>query len=379
MKIAFLCAHLSGTGHLIRILTLARAARKREHDVTVISGGRPLDHVDASDLDLVQLPPLIVRDLDFKSFWTAKGTQADQVYMADRRALLRLAVKGARPDILVTELYPFGRRALAKEFQAGINAAQRRNPYPQPKIVCSVRDVPEPKPKRASEVVQTLWDTFDAVLVHGDQDFLPLSATWPMMTPETIDLHHTGYLAGPMPLAVAHNPGVLVAVGGGPLGRHLLEVAAQAAGKSKRPWLLLVGGDDAHAVTADLTARHGRANLTVQPARPDYRALMASADCSISLCGYNTAVELTQCQTPAILVPEEGGGEQEQLIRARRLANHPGIRLLRSADLTPDTLAQAAEEAATAPRRASIPLRLDDGARAVTVLEELHAPAKAAR
>ena len=41
LRITFLSNHLSGTGHLVRVLQLARAARARGHDATVISGGRP--------------------------------------------------------------------------------------------------------------------------------------------------------------------------------------------------------------------------------------------------------------------------------------------------------------------------------------------------
>ncbi|MEM7745800.1 MAG: glycosyltransferase [Pseudomonadota bacterium] len=372
--IVFLSCHLSGTGHLVRTLALARAARKRGHDVTVISGGRPLEHVDVSGLDIVQLPPLTVRDLDFSTLRKADGREADADYMEGRKTVLKNAVRALRPDALVTELFPLGRRALAAEFLLAIETAHASGSGQPVRVVCSVRDAPEPKPHRIAETASVLARSYDAVLVHGDADFLPLSETWPLKGPGLPPVRHTGYVVGPMPLALAHNPGVLVSAGGGTLGQRLLEVAADASRLSSRPWHLLVGGPDAGARAQALLASHGHDNLTVEPVRRDYRALMASADCSISLCGYNTAVELAQCQTPAVLVPSEEGGEHEQLIRARRLATYPGISLLRDAMLDPAILAETADQAAAAPRRAPIPLQCDDGDAAIARIEELLTP-----
>ena len=64
-RIAFLTCHLSGSGHLVRTLTLARAAREAGHQVMVLNGGRPLGHID-NDPALVQLPPVTIRGLEFK-------------------------------------------------------------------------------------------------------------------------------------------------------------------------------------------------------------------------------------------------------------------------------------------------------------------------
>ena len=64
-KLAFLTCHLTGTGHLIRTLALARAALKIGHDVTLITGGRHLGHIDYTGLNVVQLPPVRVLRMEF--------------------------------------------------------------------------------------------------------------------------------------------------------------------------------------------------------------------------------------------------------------------------------------------------------------------------
>jgi UDP-N-acetylglucosamine--N-acetylmuramyl-(pentapeptide) pyrophosphoryl-undecaprenol N-acetylglucosamine transferase len=367
MRIAFLCCHLTGTGHLVRTLALAQAARRLGHDATVISGGRPLPHLEA-DGPVVQLAPVVVEGFAFSELRTPEGQPASADRMALRRRILAGTLEALRPDALVTELYPFGRRVLGAEFRHAIAAARAANPVCA--VVASVRDIPEPKPHRLSETAERLAADYDGVVVHGDAAFLPLSTTWPLPAKLSSIVHHTGYVGGEMPAPGPRRDDVLVAVGGGALGRRLLEVAASAAARSCRPWRLLVGGASACDRAAHLSAG-APANLRVEPARPDYRALLASAGCSVSLCGYNTAVELARCTTPALLVPSEEAGEQEQLIRARRLAEHPGIRLMRMDQLSADALAGAAEALAAGPPRPPVPLAGDDGGAAIATIARI--------
>lgn len=364
MRIAFLCCHLSGTGHLVRTLALAGAAARRGHAPTVISGGRPLPHL-APEVPFVQLPPVVVRGLEFTALRSPDGEPVSADLMERRRRELTQLLAALHADALVTELYPFGRRVLDPEFRAAIAAAREANPACA--VFASVRDIPEPKPDRLAETAARLAADYDAVLVHGDAAFLPLSTTWPLPAELEPMIHHTGYIGVAMPHpAGPRRQDVLVAVGGGVLGRRLLDLAAQAAARSSLPWRLLVGGADAGDLVAAI-ATAAPANLTVEPARADYRALLVAAGCSVSLCGYNTAAELSRCTTPALLVPSEEAGEREQMIRARRLSAYPGFRLIRMDELTPECLA-AAEALAAGPARPPVPLAGDDGTAAIDTL-----------
>lgn len=365
-RIAFLTCHLSGTGHLVRTLTLARTARSRGHAVTVLNGGRPLDHL-IPDPEPVQLPPVVIRGLEFGVLRRPDGAEADAAHMAGRRAAITRALAATPPDVLVTELYPFGRRVLAGEFEFAIGQARALDPAAA--ILCSVRDVPEPKPRRLAGVADRLRADFDGVLVHGDAGFLPLSSHWPLPADLAPRLHHVGYLGRDMP-AVPRGDVVLVSCGGGVLGRHLAALAVEAARLSARPWHILIGGSDAAGAAAAL-ARATPANATIGAARPDFPELLAAAACSVSLCGYNTAVELAQCATPSILVPSAEGGEREQTLRARAFARLPGFVTLDADTLTADALAVAADRLAAGPPRAPSPLKVDRGERAIAVLEEI--------
>lgn len=378
MRIAYLVSHLSGTGHLVRVLALARAAQAAGASATVISGGRPLHHLDQGGIDLHQLPPLLAVDGDYRNLHMPEGETAGPDYLARRRHQIVEAVTRTMPHALVTELYPLGRRTLAPEFDAAIEAVRRINPNAV--IAASVRDVPEPKPKRLAEVAARLHRDFDALLVHGDVTFLPLWESWPL--PEDLRgmVHHTGYVRAAETCTAPPtepNDTVLVSVGGGALGRDLLQCAAEATCTSSLHWHLLVGGSDAAAVAADLSAPAGR--ITAEPVRPDYRHLLAEASVSVSLAGYNTALDIAGVDTPALLCPSIENDDREQTIRATHLARHPGITCLTPQDLTPERLAAEVEILAAGPRRSPLSIARQDGAaKAVAILERLVAAKEAA-
>ena len=177
-RLVFLSCHLTGTGHLIRTLALACRARAMGHTVSVITGGRPLAHVATGELEVIQLPPVTVNDFEFIILRMPGGALASDAYMADRMSALRGHLARARPDVLITELFPLGRRVLAKEFMAAIAAVRKMKP--DAAVLASVRDIPEPKPRRLTEAATRLLKHYDGVLVHGDADFLPLETTWPL-------------------------------------------------------------------------------------------------------------------------------------------------------------------------------------------------------
>lgn len=360
MKIVLLSTHLTGSGHLVRTAALARAGQAAGHRVMLLTGGMPLAHLPLDDLTVIQLPPLQVRDLDYATLRDGEGAPAQAAYLAARRDRIVAALGDFAPDVLVTETYPLGRRALRHEYRAAMAATGAL-------CVASVRDIPEPKPHRVAEAAAILRQDFGALLVHGTKAVVPLSASWPFVGLDDM-IRYTGYVAeGEMPAPIAG--GVLVSVGGGTLGRALLPMAASAAAASAAgsplPWRILTGR------RADAGQDLPKSdNLIIEPARPDYRGLLAGAACSISLSGYNTAVDLARCETPAILVPMTDRGEQEQLIRARHLATHEGIRCLTQEQATPERLASLARTLAGT-RRPRLPLTLDGAARSIAILEDL--------
>jgi predicted glycosyltransferase len=113
------------------------------------------------------------------------------------------------------------------------------------------------------------------------------------------------------------------------------------------------------------------ANVTIEPARPDFRQMLHHAAASVSMCGYNTALDVLQTGCPAVFIPFDAGNEVEQGIRARALGERHGIDVVRDADLTAQTLLDALSRVSALPRPAALHKGLDGAARTVQIVSTL--------
>ena len=375
-KVMIVVTHLLGSGHLARAQLLAQAFKGAGRAVLLVSGGKPVAHLSVSGVDLVQLPPLSSDGTNFSRLLTPEGTEADAAYLAARQAALLAALNQFRPDCLITELFPFGRRILRAEFRALLSAARALEP--RPCILASVRDIlaPPSKPERAVETEATIADFYDGVLVHSDPDQIPLSASWPVTPALEARLHYTGFIAPPPVEPKPGLPGtgeIIVSAGGGDVGAALYEAAIAAA--AQRPdlrWRLLIGGGRAAAESVRLKAMLGAdAKVVIEPARPEFREMLCHAAASVSLCGYNTALDLLSAGTPGVFVPFDAGDEVEQYIRARRLAMNPHFTLVRNAELGPASLLAALDRVMKAGRFVPDLTNLNGATRSVEIAETL--------
>ena len=372
MKVLIVVTHLLGTGHLSRGLTLGRAFAAAGHQVTLASGGFPAPQLNTEGLDLVQLPPLRSDGVNFSRLLDAEGTPADESYLQSRQDRLLAMLDQIRPDLLLTELFPFGRRSLRGEFRALLEAAQAL-PH-RPLILSSIRDIlaPPSAPKKAEQAAALVADFYDGVLVHSDPNTTTLDASWPVSPALAEKLIYTGYVAPPAAVPHPDQVGageILVSAGGGDVGDALFACAIEAAKQMPdHRFRLLVGGRDAQARIARLSDPASPAVL--EPARPDFRQMLPHAAASVSMCGYNTALDLLQAGTPAVFVPFDAGNEVEQTLRARSLAALPGFVASPTADLTPERLCEAIASAMQQPQREVHNLRFDGATQSVEIAEK---------
>lgn len=378
MKVMIVVTHLLGTGHLSRALTLGRAFQAAGDTVQLVSGGFPAPQLKTQDIALVQLPPLRSNGVDFAQLLTPDGQVADDSYHLARRTALCDALYQTQPDILITELYPFGRRSLRHEFLALLQAAQTL-PKP-PKILASIRDIlaPPSKPEKAHKADAVVTEYYDAVLVHSDPQATRLQVSWPVSEMLASKLRYTGFVAppaaGPHPQAAGLGE-ILVSAGGGNVGDEIYHCALQAAQQMPDySWRLLVGGSDTAARMSAL--KNTPSPATIEAARPDFRQMLSHVSASVSMCGYNTALDLLQANTPAVLIPFDAGREVEQSLRAKSLSPLAGFAALKTADLTPQSLISALEGVLNAPRRSASGLQFDGAIRTVEIAHELAGEAR---
>ena len=311
---------LLGSGHLRRALLLAQAFAARGAVVTLVNGGRAGPWPAPEGVRMVQLPPVTTRNGDFGDLVDAAGRPYDQALCTERQHSL-LSLLAMQPHVVMTEMFPFGRRAFRAELLPVLEAVARLRP--QPLILASVRDilVTKPDPTRYRWMVEACLAHYDLVLVHGDKRLVPFAASFPPAAELGDRIVHTGFVHLGEAAASGESPAVLISAGGGAVGERLLGaalVARPATRYAKAPWLL-VGGHNLPAVTFESIAATLPAGCRLERYRRDLAALMGRCEVSVSQAGYNSVVEGLAAGARMVLVPFAAGEEDEQGRRAARL------------------------------------------------------------
>jgi predicted glycosyltransferase len=373
-RVFFYVQHLLGIGHLRRAAAVARALVAAGAEVTFVSGGEPVPGIDLGGASLVQLPPASAADSGFSAIIDAAGRPIDAAWQATRCAQLLACFAAVRPDILLLEMYPFGRRQFRFELLPLLDAAvQTAGQGKRPLIACSLRDILVDKGRadRRAETLALVERYFDLVLVHGDPHLITLDRTFPEADRLGDKLRYTGYVVEQPVMTDGgdrQHGEVLISAGGGAVGAPLFAAAIAARPLSRyrdRNWHLITGRNLPPDVSAGIAAQARAAGIAVDSFLADFPRLLQSCLLSVSQGGYNTVMELIAARCPAVIVPFADGGESEQNLRGRLLAERGILQLVDPADLSPATLAAAIDRAGVP---ADLPLDLAGAARTATLL-----------
>jgi predicted glycosyltransferase len=371
MKALIYVQHLLGIGHLARVSRIAKALSDARIDVTVVSGGAPVAGFPASGIKLVQLPPIRSRDMAFSELVDADGKAIDEAFKALRRDRLLAVFDEVRPDVLIIEAFPFGRRQMRFELLPLLEKAKARNVPPL--IASSVRDILQEnrKPGRAEETLGYIETFFDLVLVHGDPGFARLEDTFPLTGRIKSRIAYTGLVAGEASSA-RERFDVVVSAGGGVAGRKLIEAAVAAApGLLQRwpAWCIITGPNFPKSEQVALADRSPE-GVRFEAFRPDFPGLLANATLSVSQAGYNTVCDILRARCRAVLIPFAEGGETEQEMRAGRLEALGLATVVREDRISPESLAKAM---LAAPEPPSHPIDLNGARETARLVAERYA------
>jgi predicted glycosyltransferase len=376
-RLLFYCQHSVGLGHLVRSVHLAEGLA-RDFDVTLLNGGPwPVDLPQPSAIDIVHLPALGL-DEDYTLISRDERFTVDEA-VGLRRSMIQRCFRDTAPDVVLIELFPFGRKKFRGELMPLLEAARAaaRPPF----VACSLRDIlvgsrrdQQGHDDRASQVAN---EYFDAVLVHADARFATLEETFHPNVPLHVPVHYTGFVRAPVRRdgERARERRVLVSAGGGLVGAPLFRAAVEA-----HPRLLADHGLRTVIVTGpflpdpdveELTRRAAETTgLEVVRYLPDLGGEMAASAVTISQAGYNTTMDILGCTTPAVVVPYGEGREDEQAARAHRLAGLGALRVLDSDRLSGHTFAEAVSDALDW-TPLPVPLALDGRTRTSELLRTL--------
>lgn len=377
--------HLLGIGHQRRAAVISRALQAAGAKVIYVSGGLPVLGLDVGAAQHVQLAPARAADVSYAGLVDVNGRPVCGRWQADRAAHLLAVFRRHQPDVLLLETFPFGRKLLGFEILPLLEAAAVARPKPQ--VVCSVRDILEPRAKlsRYRQMRDQALQFFDLILVHSDPAVIPFHASFPLAGELAPRVLHTGFVAELPPRLGLRTPDgrseVIVSAGGGAVGHGLLQNALGAhallAPKSGhvswgRTWRLLTG--TAHtrgrwqAPVTDLPP-----GIEKQSNRSDFPALLSRCRVSVSQAGYNTLLEIVRARCRAVVVPFADGGQREQSMRARLFASHGLVRTLEAGALTPYRLAREIRSIAGAPRPRAGAVDLDGAVSAARAIMSLKA------
>ena len=357
--ILFWVQHLLGVGHFARTAALARSAAAQGYAAHIASGGPRVPGICTGAAILHPLPAFRAADDSFRGLVDEHGAPVGEAGWQARRDRLASVLRDVRPQLIVLEHFPFGRRAFREEIADLLGRARTLGAV---KIAVSLRDIlVERKAERWSETAGLVEREVDCVFVHGDPAFVALDETFPPAARIAPKLLYTGYvdlLPGGAEAPANAEPEILVSSGGGGVG-SALRTAALALGAGPNGERIRVRAGPA-VPARDLEHLQASAgpNVVVERNRPDFRARLTACACSVSQAGYNTVVDLLKTGAPSVLVPFDAAGETEQMRRARRLEAMERAVVLPEASLTAQRLSEAIAAAQALPRR-PVPVRLD--------------------
>lgn len=362
-SLMFYCQYVFGMGHLVRSLEIARAL-VRDFDVTFIAGGDPVDGLEVPGIaKLVRLPALEAHP-GFQGLCTCDpAADLEETRRARQQRLLDL-FENVRPEVLVVELFPFGRKQFSFELIPLLERACECGTF----VVCSLRDILVRKQNQSAHeqrVCEIANSYFDLILVHGDPALVTIDETFSRAGDLRCEVRYTGYVvksASQIRNILPRNcrPIIVGSIGGGRSeeGQQLMKELTSAA------WLLqeriphqfrIFAGpfipDDAYARLQYLAM--GTRNIHLDKYTPDLISYLAGADLSVSLGGYNTTMDILRTGVRALILPAADSGDQEQELRASKLERLGAIEMIEPGGITAPELAARIERTLDRP-----PLRI---------------------
>lgn len=357
-RLLFYCQPVLGIGHYIRSREIVRTLR--DFDVCFVNGGETIAGLEMpSEVEVVNLPTL-KSDADFQQLHPGNDSLSLEEIKENRKQQLLEIYERLQPEILVIELFPFGRRKFDFELIPLLEKAANN----QTKVVCSLRDILVSKRQQSQfedEACALMNQYFDLLLIHSDPKFQRLEATFPRLNEIKCEVRYTGFVAqvqqgsrlqkksaDEMPVI----PRILVSIGGGRVGHELIECAIAASTLLKFPHQM-------HIVTGPHCPEENFLRIqqsivempaiTLERFTPDVPALLQSADLSISMAGYNTCMDILSAGIRAIVYPFTGNNNQEQTIRAMKLKKSGRVMVVQADLLAPQHLAKMINQSLQTP------------------------------
>ena len=289
---------------------------------------------------------------------------------AESQEVLRHA-KRIKPDIFVSEFFPFGRPQLRLALAEALRHLKREGV----EVICSLGYpyIHHIYLRGDEKIFSLLLRFYDLVLIHTPPHFeeryfekaIPsrlLRARYRKLIGSLRDkLRYTGYvipgglsrIETPLWAAQLKAQGkhlVLVSRGGGIVGKEIISSAIEAKSILGEDFVFLICAGPASAPEEmgyfkKMLSNAQSKGIILRSFIPDLYRYFRLCDCSVSMAGYNTAAQLLYFKKKSVVIPWQRRSAKEyfndQLARSRLLKDYLGSTVIPYADLTADKLARA--------------------------------------
>ena len=333
----YCCRSEKHIGSLHRAIALA-AELGETLDVTILLDENTPMLVDVPEATkLVYLPPLQV-DPDSNVFDFNRTEQLRDSIVRRRDTILEV-FEQLKPRVVIVDNFPFNQHRLRGEVLPMIERAHN-GVYGESLVIGTTDsimvDESASNEDRADLAASMLDKYFDLVLVQSDPVFARLEEFFKPRNTLRTPTYHTGFV---MPddrekwEAGGTRSDIVVSAGDGHYGGALFRAAIEAQRVllpvTQMSMKIIAGPrlpEDEYGELVKLAEEVG--SVEVVRIVDSMRAEMAKARCSVSQCGYHTALNAISTQTPSLFVPCENGHRAEQIVRAQRLVYWGAGRLL---------------------------------------------------
>ena len=334
----YCCRSEKHIGHLQRSIEVARQLSGL-FNVTILVDDEDPMFADVPKSVRIQTIPALPLDPNSNVFEFSRSEQF-RASIIGRRDLLLKTFEDLKPRVIIIDDFPFNQHRLQGEVLPLIERAHN-GIYGDSLVVCTTDSIMinelADSESRADKTAELLDKYFDLVIVQSDPVFARLEEFFhPRDTLQT-PVYHAGFVTpayGNAPLDRAAGGGeILVSAGDGRYGGDLFRTAVEAQRVlwpvSERPMKIVAGPRLPDNEWRDLlVATKGKDGLVLTRLADDLRTEMALSRCSISQCGYNTALNAITTRTPSLFIPSQNSQRREQIARAQRLTYWGGGRLL---------------------------------------------------
>ncbi|MCC6758830.1 MAG: hypothetical protein IT395_04305 [Candidatus Omnitrophica bacterium] len=372
MRILFHFTHKQTLGHTTRSVALATALCRQGVELLVLQGGMPQPFVRfPKKCKVVDIPFPFDSRQSFQE-------RAVEIQAAKRGEFILKTAANFSPDVFITEFFPFGRLAYAPELLPALRFLRKKGT----KIVASIGypliiDLNRLEDKRFAAFHKALFAFYDSFFIHTPPGLetpyfqssiksTGISTAYATIMKELEKkITYTGYIfpermiTGGTELPTMNLPTILVSRGGGAVYPKIIVRAIEAHRQLDKPTQMIIAcgpatSEKEMALFTSFLKPQDQGRIFLATHLNDLDERLSQCAVSVSLCGYNTSVQMMRYGTPSVIIPYQNNlsamPTNDQIARSRLLEERFSASIVSYDTLNAQSLADAINEQMSRPR-----------------------------